>query len=384
MWTRFALLALLALPWVDQVKAGQPKTADYIVYVGTYTRTASKGIYAWRFHPADGKLTALGLMAETAHPSYLAVHPNHRFLYAVNEHETTAEPGNTVTAYAMDTASVKLRLLNKVSSRGVGPAHISIDRTGRTLVVANYGSGSVASMPIHPDGRLGDAVSFFQHEGSSVDKTRQAGPHAHCAVISPDNRFVLVADLGIDQVFTYRLDADKSTLTPNDPPFIRLTPGWGPRHIEFHPNGKWVYLVSEMGSRLTTLGWNAASGTLTEMKTVSTLPADFTGTSTGAEVQVDRAGKFVYTSNRGHDSIAVFSIDQATGAVTLVQHVSTQGKTPRNFSLDPTGRWLFAANQNSGTVAVYRVDAKSGKLTPTGQLLEGAPEPSDVVFVAAK
>ena len=379
MWIRFTLLALLALP-----SMGQPKNADYIVYVGTYTRTASKGIYAWRFHAADGKLTPLGLMAETAHPSYLAVHPNHRFLYAVNEHETAAEPGNTITAYAMDAATGQLTLLNKVSSRGVGPAHISVDRTGRTLVVANYGSGSVASMPIHPDGRLGDAVSFFQHEGSSVDKTRQAGPHAHCAVISPDNRFVLVADLGIDQVFTYRLDADKSTLTPNDPPFIRLTPGWGPRHIEFHPNSKWVYLLSEMGSRLTTLGWNAASGTLTAMRTVSTLPADFTGTSTGAEVQVDRAGKFVYTSNRGHDSIAVFSIDRATGSVTLVEHVSTQGKTPRNFSLDPTGRWLFAANQNSGTVAVYRVDAKSGKLTPAGQLLEGAPEPSDVLFVATK
>jgi 6-phosphogluconolactonase len=372
-------LFLLVLPC-----AGQQKSREYIVYAGTYTRTLSKGIYAWRFQPSTGKLTALGLMAETSNPSYLAVHPNHRFLYAANEHENATEPGNTVTAYAMDTHTGKLRLLNKVSSRGVGPCHISIDKTGKVLVVANYGSGSVASIPILPDGRLGEAVSFFQHEGSSLNHDRQQGPHAHCAVISPDNRFVLVADLGTDQVFSYRLDPATATLEPNDPPFVRTSPGWGPRHLVFHPNGKWVYLVSEMGSRLTIFDYDAAGGILAARDTVSTLPKDFTGQSTAAEVQVDRSGRFVYASNRGDDSIAVFSLDPVKGTPTLVETVSTRGKTPRNFSLDPTGSWLFAANQNSDSVAIYRVDPNTGRLTPSGKLLKDAPEPSHILFVAAE
>ena len=375
----FALLVLLVLPC-----AGQQSNREYLMYAGTYTRTASKGIYAWRFQPSTGKLTMLGLMAETAHPSFLVVHPNHRFLYATNEHENATEPGNTITAYAMDATTGKLILLNKVSSRGVGPCHISIDKTGKTLVVANYGSGSVASFPILPDGRLGEAVSFFQHHGSSINKDRQQGPHAHCAVISPDNRFVLVADLGTDQVFSYRLNSDKAILQPNDPPSIHLTSGWGPRHLVFHPNGKLVFLVSEIGSRLTSLNYDADRGTLMELQSVSTLPRDFSGMSTAAEVQVDHSGRFVYASNRGDNSIAVFSVDPKNRTFALVEHVSTQGKTPRNFSIDPTGSWLFAANQDSGSIAIYRVDSATGRLKPFGELVKDAPEPSQVLFVTGE
>ncbi len=377
-----ALLAALLMPALAGAKNSSGKS--YLVYIGTYTHTASKGIYAYRFTPATGDIVPLGVVAETAHPSYLIVHPNHRFLYAVNEHETATESGNTITAFAMDTKTGKLTFLNRVSSKGVGPCHIAIDKTGKILVAANFGSGSVAAFPIHSDGKLGDASAFIQHQGSSIDPERQAGPHAHCVVFSPDNRFVIVADRGLDKVFVYRLNLSTGSLDPNDPPFIVLHPGWGPRHLAFHPNGKYLYVVSEMGSRLTTLDYDAADGALKEVQSVSALPDGFTGRNVSAEVQVDRAGRFVYGSNRGDNSIGVFAIDANTGTLTLVEHVSTQGKTPRNFSLDPTGAYLFAANQDSANIVIFRVDQSTGKLTPTGKVLTDATEPTCVLFVAAK
>jgi 6-phosphogluconolactonase len=380
----FALMLLGAILIPAFAGAKNSSGKSYLVYIGTYTHTASKGIYAYRFTPSTGDIVPLGVVAETAHPSYLIVHPNHRFLYAVNEHETATESGNTITAFAMDTKSGKLTFLNRVSSKGVGPCHIAIDKTGKILVAANFGSGSVAAFPIHSDGRLGEASAFIQHQGSSIDPERQAGPHAHCVVFSPDNRFVIVADRGLDKVFVYRLTLATGSLEPNDPPFIVLHPGWGPRHLAFHPNGKYLYVVSEMGSRLTTLDYNAANGTLKELQTVSALPDGFTGRNVSAEVQVDRAGRFVYGSNRGDNSIGVFAIDSNTGTLTLVEHVSTQGKTPRNFSLDPTGAYLFAANQDSANVVIFRVDQATGKLTPTGKVLTDATEPTCVLFVAAK
>jgi 6-phosphogluconolactonase len=241
----------------------------------------------------------------------------------------------------------------------------------------------VATFPIHANGQLGEVTAFIQHTGKSLDPVRQIGPHAHCAVISPDNRFVLVADLGVDKVFVYRLNAKTGALEPNVPPFATVTAGWGARHVAFHPNGKIVYLLTEMGSRLTTFSYDAAHGSLKELQTVSALPAGFSGTSTSAEIQVDKAGRFVYASNRGDDSIGVFAVDASAGTLTAVQHVSTQGKTPRHFAIDPTGQWLFAANQNSGTVVIFRVDANTGKLTPAGKTLTDAPEPSCVLFVPA-
>ncbi len=360
------------------------RAKEYLVYIGTYTHTASKGIYAYRFSPSTGDVVPLGLVAETAHPSYVIAHPNNRFLYAVNEHESATEPGNTITSFAMDTKTGKLTFLNRVSSKGVGPCHIAIDKTGKILVVANFGSGSVAAFPIHDDGTLGEATGFQQHSGSSVDPERQAGPHAHCVVFSPDNRFVIIADRGLDRVFVYRLNTANGSLEPNSPPFIALHPGWGPRHLAFHPNGRYLYLISEMGSMMTTLEYDAASGTLKELQSISALPEGFTGRSVSAEVQVDRAGRFVYGSNRGDNSIGVFAVDSNRGTLTPVQHVSTEGKIPRNFSLDPTGAYLFAANQESASVVIFRVDPKKGTLTPTGKVLKDATEPSCVLFVAAR
>jgi 6-phosphogluconolactonase len=377
-----ALLGAILIPAFADAKNSSVKS--YVVYIGTYTHTTSKGIYAYRFTPSTGAILPLGVVAETAHPSYLIVHPNHRFLYAVNEHETATEPGNTITAFAMDTKTGKLTFLNRVSSKGVGPCHIAIDKTGKILVAANFGSGSVAAFPIHGDGKLGEASAFIQHHGSSVNPQTQAGPHAHCVVFSPDNRFVIVADRGLDKVLVYRLNLSAGSLEPNDPPFIALHPGWGPRHLAFHPNGKYLYVVSEMGSRLTALDYKAANGALNEVQSVSALPDGFTGHSVSAEVQVDRAGRFVYASNRGDNSIGVFAIDQNSGTLTLVEHVSTQGKTPRSFSLDSTGAYLFAANQDSASIVIFRVDQATGKLTPTGQILNDATEPTCVLFVAAK
>jgi 6-phosphogluconolactonase len=351
------------------------QTPTYLVYFGTYTRGASKGIYAYRFQPATGTLTSIGLVAETPNPAFLVAHPNGRFLYTANE-----QAAGAVSAFAIDRATGKLTLLNQMSSRGDGPCHVSLDRTGRFLFVANYGSGSIAVLPVQPDGRLGEATSFAQHKGSSVNPERQTGPHAHFISPSPDNRFVLTADLGLDQVLEYRFDASKGTLTPSSPLFASLRPGSGPRHLAFHPAANYVYVNGEMSSTLSAFAYDPATGVMKERQTLSTLPAGFSGTSSTAEVQVDRAGRFVYVSNRGDDSIAIFAIDPATGALTAAGHTSTNGKTPRYFALDPSGGFLFAGNQDSDTVAVFRVDAKSGALA-SAQTLRDVPVPVSIVFV---
>ena len=383
-WTATAALTLFVFLVISPLAAqSRSQGQEYLVYFGTYTRPgASKGIYAYRFQPATGKLTPIGLAAETPNPSFLVYHPNGRFLYAANEREEGDAPGknNSVSAFAIDKATGKLTFLNKVSSRGEMPCHVTIDKTGKFLLVANYGSGSVAVFPIQQDGRLGDATGFVQHTGSSVDPNRQKGPHAHFISPSPDNRFALTADLGLDQVIEYRFDASKGTLTAG-PAAAKLRPGSGPRHLAFHPSAKYVYVNSEMASTLSTFSYDASTGTLKELQTVSTLPAGFPGTSSTAEVQVDRAGRFVYVSNRGDDSIAIFAIDPSKGTLTPAGRASTNGKTPRYFTLDPSGNYLLAANQNSNTVTVFRVDAKTGGLTPTAQTLSDVPQPVAIVFV---
>jgi len=370
---RLALAALLALScaW----------GADYFVYVGTFTNQKSKGIYAWRFHPESGALTSIGLVAETPSPSFLAVHPNGRFLYAVNEIENyQGGRSGSVTAFAIDGATGRLRALDTVSSRGPGPCHLALDREGKCLLVANYAGGSVAAFPVRGDGTLAEATSFYQHSGAVALPERQGGPHAHSVLASPDNRFALVADLGLDEVLVYRLNAAKALMEPNDPPFAKVRAGAGPRHLAFDPSGRVVYLINEIGSTITSFAYDAARGGLRELKTVSTLPGDFHGQNNTAEIAVHPSGRFVYGSNRGHDSIAVFGAD-GSGGLTLVEHVSTQGKIPRNFAIDPTGRYLFAANQNSDSVVLFRIDAASGKLTAAGITIE-APTPVCVAFVA--
>jgi 6-phosphogluconolactonase len=376
-----ALLACL-LPASAARGAEKAKDGDYFVYIGTYTRQKGKGIYAYRFQPAAGKLTPVGLAGESDNPSFLAVHPNRRFLYAVNE-MSGGKPEGYVSAFAIDPKTGKLAFLNKVSSRGGGPCHLMVDKSGKHLAVANYNSGSVAVFPVLPDGRLGEASAFMQHRGSSANPARQKGPHAHCVLFSPDNRFLLAADLGLDQVLVYRFDATKGSLAPNDPPSARVAPGSGPRHLAFHPKGSFLYVNNEMASTVTAFAYQPGGGILKELQTVSTLPAGFSGESTTAEIETDRAGKFLYVSNRGHDSIAVFAID-AKGALTPVEYASTQGKVPRSFALDPTGAYLFAANQDSYNVVVFRVDSKTGRLTPSGQVMEDVGQPVCVVFAPVK
>ena len=374
----FLLLLLCA-------SAAAAATGDYFVYIGTYTLRRGKGIYTFRFQPATGKVTALSLAAETPSPAFLAVHPNRKFLYAANEHDgpDVAGKNSTVSAYAIDPKTGALTFLNSVSCRGEGPAHIVVDKTGKALLAANYRSGSLALLPIQADGRLGEVTGFAQHHGTGP-KPRAEGPHAHGAAFSPDGRFALVADRGLDQVLIYRYDRSKGTLTPNDPPFINSTPGAGPRHLLFHPNGRILYELNEPGSTVSVLAYGAAGGTLRRIQEISTLPAGFTGTSATAQLQIDRAARFLYASNRGADNIAVFAIDSAKGTLALVEHVSTQSKTPRDFSLDPTGGYLFAANQNSDTIVLFRVDARTGRLTPAGQVVEHVPEPTCVAFVPAR
>jgi 6-phosphogluconolactonase len=344
------------------------------VYIGTYTRGASKGIYLAQLDTATGKLDTPVLAAEAKNPSFLAIHPNRRFLYAVGElGNFEGKPAGAVGAFAFE-ESGKLRPLNQQSSGGAGPCHLVVDPSGRNVLVANYSGGSVACLPIRDDGSLGPATSFIQHEGSSVDPRRQKGPHAHSINLDAAGRFAFVPDLGLDKVLIYRLDAAAGKLAPNAPPFARLDPGAGPRHFAFHPNGRYAYVINEMASTVTAFSYDAARGALKPLQTVSTLPGGFEGNNTTAEVVVHPSGRFLYGSNRGHDSIAVFSIDPATGKLAPLGHTSTRGRTPRNFNLDPTGTWLLAANQSTDNVAVFRVDARTGKLRPTGQSVTvGAP-----------
>lgn len=348
---------------------------DLTAYVGTYTRGKSKGIYAWRFDPSTGKTTALGLVGETSNPSFLAVSPDRRFLYAVNENGR-----GMVTAFSIDHATGRLTTLNSVSSRGDGPCHLAVDRTGKYVFVANYGSGSIAVLPIRGDGSLGEATAFVQHSGSSVNRQRQSGPHAHCVTEAPDGR-LLVNDLGLDKVLVYRFDASKGTLTPNDPPYGKLAPGSGPRHLAFGPDFRVAYVLSEMMSTVTAFHYNRARGSLDEFQTISTLPADFKGSSSGAEIAIAPNGKFLYASNRGHNSIAVFAIDPARGGLSALERVPSGGKTPRSFAIDPTGQWLFAAHQDSDNIVIFRVDPRTGIPKPTGGVLE-AGAPVCVLFVA--
>ena len=354
---------------VDARGAGGSRTmSDYFAYIGTYTGPKSQGIYVYRFAAATGKLTPLGLAAESTNPAFLAIHPNHRYLYAVNEiADYDGQKSGSVSSFSIDRKTGKLTLLNVVASGDPGPCHLVVDQTGKYVLVANYGVGSVAAFPILADGGLGKATAFLPHTGHSVDPKRQEGPHAHSIYVSADNRFVVSADLGTDQVYVYRFDATKGTLTPNDPPSAAVPPGTGPRHFAFHPNGKFAYVIEEMGSSLTAFSYDAAHGVLAPLETISTVPKDYKGYNDCAELYIHPSGRFLYGSNRGHDSITVFSIDPVKGTPTPIQYVPTEGKTPRSFGIDPTGSYLIAANQDSNTLVVFRIDGKTGRLTPTGQ-----------------
>ena len=364
--------------------ASLPQKSDsyYLVYVGTYTtKQTSKGIYAYNFNATTGQLSSIGLAAESTDPSFVAVHPNGKFLYAVNEvGDFNGMKSGAVSAFAIDPKSGALKLLNQVSTHGAGPCFVSLDKTGRFVLVANYDGGSVATFAIQEDGSLSLVKGFVQHSGSGVDKERQEGPHAHWIGVSPDNRFALAADLGLDDVLVYKLDDVRGGLTPNTPPFAEVKPGSGPRHLVFHPTGKFAYLVSEMSSTVTAFAYSAQKGSLSALQTLPMLPKDYSGVREAAEIAVHPSGKFLYASNRGTaNSIVAYKIDAVKGTLTAAGTFSTKGMIPRNFAIDPTGQFLLAANEDSGNIVIFRIDATTGALTPTDQV-EQVPAPVCITF----
>ena len=358
----------------SQASQNSSRDGESLVFLGCNNARRSKGIHVSRLDLATGKLSTPELVAESATSSFLAIHPNGQFLYSVDDTNFDGKGNGSVRAFAIDRSTGKLTPRNRVASHGATPAHLVVDGRGKNVLVANYNSGSAAVLPVKEDGSLAEASSVVQHSGSGPDPSRQRGPHAHSINVSPDNRFAIVADLGLDNVFVYRFDSDKGLLEPNDPPYVKVAPGAGPRHFAFHRDGRFAYVINEMASTVTAFAYDRSRGVLKELQTITTLPKDFAGRSTTAEVQVHPSGRYLYGSNRGHDSVAVFSIDAREGTLTLVEITPTQGKTPRNFGIDPTGAFLLAAHQDTNNVVAFRVEAKTGRVTPTGQILEvGSP-----------
>ena len=385
MRTLKCVLTLLALSFATLISTPAAEK-EWLAYFGTYTGKKSKGIYVARFNPKTGKLSAPELAAEALSPSFLAVHPKGKWLYAVNEIDNfSGKKAGGVSGFEIDAKSGKLTPINQQSTAGGAPCHVSLDESGRVVLVANYGGGSVASYRVDKKGVLSSDVTFIQHQGSSVNRARQEAPHGHCIVTDPGNKFALACDLGLDKVLIYKLDTKKGALTPNDPPFGRVTPGSGPRHMAFHPSGRFAWVINEMVCTVTSFSFDPKRGELKELQSISTLPADtkMIGAYSTAEIVTHPSGKFVYGSNRGHDTLAVYAVDEKQGTLTLVEHVSTQGKTPRSFGIDPSGRWLLAANQSSDTVVVFAIDAATGKLKTTGQSIEVG-SPVSVVFAPAR
>jgi len=359
----------------------------FLMYAGTSTKAGSKGIYVYRYDSTNGRTEELGLAAESPSPSFLTVHPNHRFLYAVNEISNFAAPGapaegraGSVTAFAIDARTGRLNQLNAVSSKGGGPTHLSIDRSGKWVAAANYGGGSVVLFPVHADGTLGDATGFVRHTGSSVTP-RQTGPHAHGAYFSSDGRWVFVCDLGLDRIMAYRVDPASGALVPLDPGFTQMEPGSGPRHMAFAPNGRFAYTANELNSTVSVFSYDKATGRLSPIQTVPAISGynGANGVNYPSEVAVDPRGRFLYAANRNGDNIAVFAI-AGDGKLTPSSQAGVGGKYPRHFALDPGGNYLFAENQNSENIVQFRVNPATGALTPTGVELKIS-IPMCVVFV---
>ena len=353
-----SLTALLAL------LSAAAFAADAPFYVGTYTKPdGSKGIYRCVLDLETGKISGSALVAETPNPTFLAVRPGGGFLYAANE----TNPGE-VSAYAI-VADGALKFLNKQSAKGGGTCHVTVDPAGKNVLVANYGTGSVAVLPIQANGSLGEPTDVHQHTGSSVDPGRQKEPHAHSIYTDPAGKFVYSCDLGTDRIEGYKLDVAKGTIALDGTACAEIAPGSGPRHLALHPKQDFAYVINEMLSTITAFRRDPATGALTEIGTVSTLPADFTGKSSTAEIFLHPNGKYLYGSNRGHDSIAAFEIEH-DGGLALIGHTPIGGKVPRNFAIDPTGHWLLAAGQDSGDITVFKIDPDTGKLTATGGRVE--------------
>ncbi len=363
----WSLIIVVALAAVSTAGESDPSAGLLWVYVGTYTKTADAGINFCQLDLSSGRLTKPAVVAKPENPSFLARHPKQPVLYAISEAwQFGKKKGGYVSAYRIRPRTGQLDLLNQQSTEGPGPCYVSVDRSGQAVLVANYGGGSVASLPLRRDGGLDPAATIDQHHGSSVHPSRQTGPFANCIDVDPANRFALSADLGIDKVMVYRLNPAQGTLAANEPAFAAVTPGSGPRHLTFHPNGRFVYVVNELNCTVSVFRYDSAHGSLAIVQCLSTLPGGFIGENTAAEIQVHPSGRFLYSSNRGHDSLAIFGVDPDTGKLRSLGHQPTLGKAPRHFALDPSGRFLLAANQDTGNVVVFRVDPESGLLHATG------------------
>ena len=343
---------------------------EYMVYVGTYTGHGSDGIYAFRFNPAKADLNPIGLVAKTDNPSFITIDSAGRFLYAVNELDSFQnQPTGAVSVFAINKKSGKLKLLQQISSLGAAPAHLSLDKSGRYLMVANYNGGNVAVFPVKSDGRLGPHTSFIQNAGSGVNPDRQSGPHAHFIQGTNDNKYVLVADLGTDKVLLYRFDAGTGSLMPADSGYIKMDPGSGPRQIAFHPSGGFIYVLNELTSTIASFSFNQETGIMQPAQILSALPEDFSGTNTAARILIDTSGQFLYVSNRGDNSIGLFSVNSGDGDIMPIEWISSGGNTPRHFDIDPTGQWLFAANQDSDNIVLFRIEKSTGRLIQTSRSL---------------
>jgi len=358
----------------------QKSTAEFFVYVGSYTAATSKGIYAWKFNPASGALASVGLVAEMPNPAHVWVSPSGKFLYAVNWQGTDAVPGDTVNAFAINARTGALTFLNTVSSHGIKPNQVVVDPSGKVAVTVNYDTGTMAALPIATDGKLGEAFYVDQHTGTPLSD-RQPGPRAHGVVFSKDAKFAYVAELGLDRVYSYSIDPAKPAMTPLDPPFVSIKAGSGPRRLQLHPNGKFLYVNHETDSMVSV--FEVSNGHLKEIQSLSTLPAGYNGNNSTAEIQIDHEGKFLYVSNRGHDSIAVFSVDPMRGTLMRIENVTSLGRTPRNLIIDPTNDYLFSANQGGDNVVVFRTDHKTGRLTPAGSQV-AISQPGGMAFVKAE
>lgn len=344
---------------------------ELTLYVGTYTSGKSEGIYLYRMNVETGELRHFSTVKGVINPSYLAIDPQRRHLYAVNEvDDFNRQPVGAVSAFSINQQTGELVFINQQSSLGGAPCYLSVDRTGKFVLLANYHGGNLAVLPVQADGSLGAATEMVEHHGSGPDLQRQQGPHAHCITLDRANRYAFAVDLGIDKIMIYRFDESLGKLTPNKTPWAKVKPGAGPRHLVFHPNGRFAYVINELDSTINVFTYASAQGALTAVQTISTLPIGFTGANDCADLHVSPSGKFLYGSNRGHDSLVVFAIDGWTGRLQYIQHEPTGGKTPRNFVIDPTGRFLLAANQDSDTIHAFRIDLRTGRLTATGHVAQ--------------
>jgi 6-phosphogluconolactonase len=376
--TRTQLVAAFIVAALGVVAVPSPAAAaEPIVFISSFAPGEKGGIHAYEFDAKTGKLKSLKRTAGAENPFFLALSPDRKFLYSIHAKQFGGKEKEQVAAYQVVGRTGELKLLNRQSAEGTAACYLDVDQTGKALVVANYASGSVASLPVRADGSLGEPASFFQHIGSSVNPQRQKEPHAHCIVISPDNKYAFAADLGTDQILCYKFDPTTAKLTPNKTPFAKSPAGAGPRHLTFHPNKKHVYVINELLNSVTLFDYDA--GTLTEKQTISTLPTDFKGTSYCADVKITPDGKYLYGTNRGHDSIACYRIGE-DGKLSLIAIEPSRGKGPQNLLITPDGGWLFCANMPGNKIAVFQIDAKTGGLKATGEPV-GQESPSCIMLI---